>query len=200
MSGEAYDPAAFLDALRAAYRTQDDALRERFKRSLPLQDAVVDRWERAKSLGFGEGVSIYNSAIVYGDVTIGRNSWVGPYVVLDGCGGGLSIGEWCSISAGVHIYTHDTIAWALSGGRVAHRHAAVSIGDCCYIGSQSVIAAGVTIGSRSVIAANSFVNQAVAPETIVGGSPARPIGRVVFEGDAPRLVFDGRSRGGGKAS
>jgi maltose O-acetyltransferase len=53
-----------------------------------------------------------------------------------------------------------------------------------------VISAGVTIGSRSVVAANSFVNDDVPETTIVGGTPARKIGSVVGEGEQVRMVFD----------
>jgi len=179
----------FRESLRAAYWEQDAILRERHNRSLPLQDAMIDRWERARQLGFEEGVSIYNSAVVFGDVKVGRDTWIGPYVILDGSGHGLSIGSTCSISSGVHIYTHDSIAWALSGGKAAYHHAPVTIGNCCYIGSQAVISAGVTIGQCCVIAANSFVNRDVPANTIVGGTPARQIGTVEFDDSNPRLVF-----------
>lgn len=186
----AVDTPALLESLREVYRAQDRLMRERFQRSLPFQDSIIDRWERARLLGFEENASIYNSAIVYGDVRVGRNSWIGPYVVLDGTGGGVTIGEFCSISAGVHIYTHDTVEWALSGGRSEARRARVAIGDRCYVGSQSVIKAGVTIASHCVVAANSFVNRDVPERCIVGGSPARRIGAVLFDGDTPRLVYD----------
>lgn len=190
MSDQMGDAVLFLDALRQAYNAQDSMLRKRYHRSLPLQDAIIDRWERAKLLGFEEDVSIYNSALVYGNVTVGRSTWIGPYVILDGSGDELTVGAWCAVSAGVHIYTHDTVAWALSAGQSKYRHGPVSIGDCCYIGSQAVIVAGVTVGARCVIGANSFVSRDVQAETIVGGSPARQIGRVMFDGETPRLVFD----------
>ena len=35
-------------------------------RTLPLGDYFVDRWEKARRLGFGEGTSIYDSALVIG--------------------------------------------------------------------------------------------------------------------------------------
>jgi acetyltransferase-like isoleucine patch superfamily enzyme len=92
----------------------------------------------------------------------------------------------------VHIYTHDTVLWALSGGNAPTARASVKIGDCVYIGSQSVIAAGVTIGSRCVVGANSFVNRDVPDGVIVGGSPARRLGRVVGAGADVRLEFDHR--------
>jgi acetyltransferase-like isoleucine patch superfamily enzyme len=109
--------------------------------------------------------------------------------MLDGSGGGIRIGSTCSLSAGVHIYTHDTVLWALSGGNSKPRQGPVSIGSCVYIGSQSVIARGVTIDDMCVVAANSFVNRDVPGRNIVGGTPARTIGHVEGEGEAIRLVF-----------
>ena len=123
---------------------------------------------------------------------IGRKTWVGPNTLLDGTGGGLEIGAFCSVSSGVQIYTHDTVLWALSGGVLPRAEARVRIGDCVYIGSQSIIAAGVTIGSRCVVAANSYVNHDVPDGTMVGGSPARRIGVVVGEAADVRIVFDGK--------
>lgn len=189
---ERMTPELFTELLRASYLAADERLRSEFQRSLPFQDALFDRWERAKRLGFAPGASIYNSAAVFGEVSVGTATWIGPNTLLDGSGGGIEIGAHCSVSSGVHIYTHDTVLWALSGGKCQCKQAPVRIGDCVYIGSQSVIAAGVMIGSRSVVAANSFVNDDVPEATIVGGSPARKIGTVVGEGDQVRMVFDSR--------
>jgi acetyltransferase-like isoleucine patch superfamily enzyme len=180
------------DLLQALHRQRDEELRSTFNRSLPFADAQFDRWERAKTLGFGDKTSIYDSSVVMGDVTVGANSWIGPYTMLDGSGGGLVIGDNCSISSGTHIYTHDTVLWAVSGGVQAARKARVVIGSNTYIGAQVVIIAGVTIGSRCVIAANSLVNRDVLDGTIVGGTPARHLGRVEGEGVDARLVYDGK--------
>ena len=65
----------------------------------------------------------------------------------------------------------------------------VEIGNCCYVGSQAVIAAGVKIGSCCVIGANSFVNDDVTDGTIAAGSTAKPVGRVVGSGENVRLEF-----------
>jgi acetyltransferase-like isoleucine patch superfamily enzyme len=184
------DVAKLIDLLRKAYIEKDEELRAQFDRSLPFADGLFDRWERAKRLGFAEGASIYNSSLVYGDVEVGENTWIGPYTLLDGSGGEVSIGSFCSLSAGVHIYTHDTVMWALSGGRLEKRTGPVKIGDCCYIASQCIIAPNVSIGRQCVVAANSFVNQSVPDRTIVGGSPARKLGEVVEDGTNIRLDFE----------
>ena len=180
--------------LRRLKEQRDQELRAAFDRSLPFADAQFDRWERAKLLGFGDKTSIYDSSFIFGDVKVGFETWIGPFTLLDGSGGGLTIGDHCSISAGVHIYTHDTVLWAVSGGVQQARKNAVKIGSNTYIGAQSVIVAGVTIGERCVIAANSLVNRDVPDGTIVGGTPAHVLGHVDGEGADARLVFDRKDK------
>lgn len=165
-----------IDDLRALYEELRGDMRERWHRDLPFEELLFDRWARAQQLGFGEASSIYHNSYVYGDVRVGAHTWIGPLTVLDGSGG-LSIGAHCSISAGVQIYTHDSVRWATSGGAAAYEHAPVSIGDRCYIGPQTVIAKGVTIGAGCVVGACSFVNRSLAPGTTAAGAPCRPVRR-----------------------
>lgn len=148
-------------------------LNEKFARTLPFGDYVVDRWEKAQELGFGEGTSIYDSSVVLGDVKVGERTWIGPFTVLDGSGGRLEIGSCCSISAGVQIYTHDTVERSLSGGKAPIDTAPTRIGSNCYIGPNTVIAKGVTIGNGVVIGANSLVLQDIPPCCKAWGSPCR---------------------------
>jgi acetyltransferase-like isoleucine patch superfamily enzyme len=161
--------------LRAMLKELAAEVRERWHRSLPIGDYLVDRWERARELGFGDGASIYDSALVIGDVRVGKHSWIGPFTVLDGSGG-LEIGEYCSISAGVQIYTHDTVRWATSGGRTDPDRSPVRIGGRCYIGPNTVVCKGVTIGDGCVIGANSFVNCDLPSGSKAWGTPARVVG------------------------
>lgn len=51
----------------------------------------------------------------------------------------------------------------------------VHIGNNVWIGENVVILLGVTVGDGVIIGANSVVNRDVPPNTIVAGSPARPI-------------------------
>ncbi|MBC7544909.1 MAG: acyltransferase [Candidatus Sericytochromatia bacterium] len=157
-------------------------IQAKFNRSVPLADELTDRWERARFLGFGEGASIYDSSLVIGDVSVGEATWIGPQTVLDGSGG-LTIGHHCSISAGVQIYSHDTVAWALSGGKRGSVQQPTRIGNCCYLGPYTVVAKGVTIGDHCLIGSHSLVNRDVPAYTIMVGVPARPKGKVVVNDD-----------------
>jgi len=177
------DPAALGAALRTLHLEREAELRAQWHRSLPLPELLTDRWERAARLGFGEGASIYDSALVLGEVEVGAHTWIGPNTLLDGSGGLLRIGAWCSVSAGVHLYTHDTVRRSLSMGAAPRAAGPVSVGDGCHLGAQSVIVLGVSIGARCVVGANSFVNADVPDRAIVVGSPARVVGRVVGDGD-----------------
>ena len=168
---------SLLEQLKALWTARREEVDARFHRTLPFGDYVVDRWEKARALGFGEGASVYDSALVIGDVSVGEQTWVGPGVVLDGSGG-LSIGAFCSISAGVQVYSHDSVAWATSGGKAEMERVATRIGDRCYIGPNSVIGKGVTIGDGCVIGAGSIVLSDIPAGSKAAGAPARVIGVV----------------------
>jgi len=111
-------------------------------------------------LGFGKDTSIYHMSYVYGDVKVGENTWIGPFALLDGTGG-LEIGSNCSISAGVHIYTHDKVKWAISGGKEPYKYAPVKIGNNCFIGAGAIVLKGVTIEAGSVVPAGEVVRRDV---------------------------------------
>ena len=153
-----------------------------FNRALPFTDEIFDRWERAKKLGWGEGASVYDSSYIFGDVRVGKNTWIGPFSIIDGSGG-LTIGNNCTISAGVHIYSHDNLKQTFSEGKIPIEREPVSIGNCTYIGPQTIIKKGIKIGNHCVIASNSFINKDVPDFDIVGGNPAINIGKVVFKND-----------------
>jgi len=150
---------------------------QKYKRVLPFGDYISDRWEKAKYLGFGEGSSIYDNVIILGSVTVGKNTWIGPNVILDGSGG-LEIGSNCSISAGTQIYSHDSINQAISGGEDSYEYNKTIIEDNCYLGPNVVIQKGITIGKGSIIGANSLVNQNIPSNTKAYGTPAKIKGPV----------------------
>jgi hypothetical protein len=54
----------------------------------------------------------------------------------------------------------------------------IDIRDNVFVGWGAVIMPDVTIGPNAIVGAGSVVTRDVKPGTIVGGSPAREIGRV----------------------
>lgn len=162
-----------IDELSDLYRHRREQKFRDFNRSGSFGDLFADRWERARFHGFGEGTSCYDNVLILGDVRVGKQCWIGPNVILDGSGG-LAIGDYCSISAGVQIYTHDAVRWATSMGDAGIERSSVTIGSGVYIGPQAVIQRGVSIGDRAIIGAMSLVNRDIPDDTKAWGCPARP--------------------------
>ena len=146
--------------------------KEKYNRALPFTELLFDRWEKAKELGFGEGSSVYDSVIVFGNVTVGKNTWIGPNAILDGTGI-LTIGNNCSIGANVQLYTHDSVRWAIGGGAAPYEYAETKIGNNCFLAPNILVAKGVTIGDGCIIGANSFVNKSFEAHSKIGGNPAK---------------------------
>lgn len=156
------------------FRYRRNSIKSKFDRVIPFGDYFSDRWEKATYLGFGKGSSIYDSSLVLGNVSVGENTWIGPFTILDGSGG-LKIGSNCSISSGVQIYSHDSIKWAVSGGQEKYEYAQTEIGDNCYIGPNVIISKGVKLGNQCIVGANSFVNASFPAGKKIAGNPAKLI-------------------------
>jgi acetyltransferase-like isoleucine patch superfamily enzyme len=107
-----------------------------------------------------------------GGVSLGPGTTVEPGVRLDGRGG-LRLGAHVSVAPEVAFLTaeHDPSSDGFAG-----RLGPIEVGDRAWIGFRAVILPGVRIGEGAVVAAGAVVRQDVAPWTIVGGVPAKPIG------------------------
>lgn len=155
---------------------------KKWNRNIPFFDILFDRWANAKDFGFGDKSNISHNSYVFGDVKIGKNTFVGPFTILDGSAG-LEIGNNSSIAAGVQIYTHDSIGRALSGHKVDQKFGKVKIGSNCFIGPNSVITQGVSIGDNCFIGANSVITFDVKSKSAVAGNPSKIIGKVSLNGN-----------------
>jgi acetyltransferase-like isoleucine patch superfamily enzyme len=176
---------SLIDQLKALWLARRREVAAKWNRSLPLGDYVVDRWEKARELGFAEGASCYDSVLVLGNVDVGRNTWIGPFVVLDGSGG-LSVGANCTISAGTQLYSHDSVQWAITGGQAAYEYGRTVVGDNCYIGPHVVVGRGVRIGKGCIIGAHAVVLADIPDGSKAVGAPARVVGPATARSDAQR--------------
>jgi hypothetical protein len=77
-----------------------------------LLSRIRELWKQHKEVDKGIQ-SIFTLAL--GTVKVGSKTSDGPFVVIDTTGG-LEIGLNCSIFTGTHIYSHDSVDWAISGG------------------------------------------------------------------------------------
>ena len=166
-----------IDDIKNIYNKLFEEKKIKYKRSLSFGDYFTDRWERAKKEKFGEGSSVYDNVLIMGDVTVGKNTKIGPNCILDGTGK-LSIGDECSIAAGTHIYTHHTVKRAISYGKDDIEYAPTVIGNGVYIGPNCILQKGITIGDRVVIGAMSFVNKNIDSNQKFAGCPAKYISKI----------------------
>jgi acetyltransferase-like isoleucine patch superfamily enzyme len=173
-----------LNKLKALQKKLQKEKMRKFQRRVSLGDLLTDRWENAKDYGFGEGTSCYDNVLVLGDVKVGKHVWIGPNTILDGSGGGLVIGDYCTLSAGVQIYTHNNLEATLTKGKAPISRKPTRIGERVYIGPNTIIQMGITIGDGAVVGAMSLVNRNIPAGRKAWGCPARIQGKVEAPGKA----------------
>ena len=106
----------------------------------------------------------------------GKNITVGKNVFINACchfqdQGGITLGDNCLVG-------HNVVFATLNHGfapeeRQSMLPAHIVVGRNVWIGSNSTILQGVTIGDNSIIAAGSVVTKDVPANAIVTGVPAR---------------------------
>jgi len=90
----------------------------------------------------------------------------------------VRIGNHVQISSNVQLLTHNP-GWCF-------RHkipdlqvfGTITINDNCYIGADSIILLGITIGENSIIAAGSVVTKDIPPNSVAAGNPTSIIASI----------------------
>lgn len=107
-------------------------------------------------------------------IEIGDDTFINMNVVmLDGAN--IKIGNNVMIGPSAQLYTASHSLDHLSRRKWETFCQPITVEDDAWIGGNCVINQGVTIGARSVIAANSVVNSDVPPDCLYGGTPAKLI-------------------------
>ena len=126
----------------------------------------------------GDGVIFHHNVLFSkgSNVSIGDHSLINRYVVLDDRDD-INIGSFVMVSAGVTIetHTHPFDDFSLPIAFAGRAGLPVTIGDNTVLGYNAVVMAGVNIGYRCIVGANSVVTKDVPDYTVVGGVPAKPI-------------------------
>lgn len=106
---------------------------------------------------------------------IGRDVHIGRGVSLDPSHCNLlTLGDDVVFAPNVIVLTHDAALRRREGVKLT-KLAPVVIGSRVFIGANSVVLPGVSIGNDVVIAAGSIVRTDVPSNTLAGGNPAQPI-------------------------
>lgn len=103
----------------------------------------------------------------------------------------VTIGDNCQIAPNVAIYTAGHPVHPQTRNTAYEFGAPVTIGDNVWLGGNTVVLPGVTIGSNSVIGAGSVVTRDIPEWSLAAGNPCRVI-RKITEADR-RLYFRGRA-------
>ena len=147
----------------------------------------------------GRGSKIYWSVRMdtppYRQFSLGRKSVIESYCCINNAVGDVIIGEHtrigihCTVIGPVTIGSHVNLAQGITVTALNHNYEdktqpidmqgvstnPIVIGDDVWIGANSVILPGVTIGRHAVVAAGAVVTKDVPDNCVVAGVPARVI-------------------------
>lgn len=124
---------------------------------------------------------IAETAVVVGEVTMGRNCTVWFHAVVRGDVHSITIGDNTNIQDGAIIHGTFEKANTVIGSQVSIAHGAIvhgcTVEDNVLVGMRAVIMDGAVIGKGSVIAAGAVVlpGTRVEPGSVYAGMPARRV-------------------------
>jgi acetyltransferase-like isoleucine patch superfamily enzyme len=121
----------------------------------------------------------------WGKLRIGDRVFLNTGVFIS-CVHEITIGD--DVAIANDAYLTDSDSHGVEGRKV--REAPIRIGNGVWIGARAIILPGVTIGSRSLVAAGAVVTRDVPEDTLVGGNPARVIRELVYPEGVTRAWHD----------
>ena len=134
---------------------------------------------RLGGVKIGKGSALHMGTRFYNPkkINIGQDSIIGEGTVLDGRES-LTIGNHVDIASEVMIYTsqHNINSENFAAVEDVIKKS-VTIEDYVFIGPRAIILPGVKIGRGAVVGAGAVVTKDVDTLTIVGGVPAKEIGK-----------------------
>lgn len=153
------------------------------------REVQIDAWARIfspKNVYIGNHVRIDAGVLISGlhPIRIGDYVHLGAGTKIFASGAPVEIANFANLSADVKVYSasDDYVGGSLTNPTVPDAYkqvtrGSVRIGSHAIVGAGSVILPGITLGFGSAVGALSLVRSDVGEGVVVGGVPARPIGR-----------------------
>lgn len=142
-----------------------------FKTSLTFMKSWRIFLLRSFGAKIGKGCNIAPKVTIYmpWNITIGNNTYIDDYCFLRSTGK-IIIGDYVSLAMGVHIVPggHDVRSRGFENNATF-----VKIENGCFLGADSFVGRGVTIGQFSVLGARAVAYKDIPENCIAIGFPAK---------------------------
>ncbi|WP_290428439.1 acyltransferase [Thermocoleostomius sinensis] len=143
--------------------------------------ALLNCWDAGSKLILHDKVRLDQGVHIQaigGTITIGKHTYIGPYVCMAGPGN-IHIGQNCLIASGSGIYANNHIFDNPTRpiNQQGVRCEGIVIEDDCWLGSGVRVLDGVTIGEGSVIGAGAVVTKDIPPYSVAVGVPAKVVSK-----------------------
>jgi carbonic anhydrase/acetyltransferase-like protein (isoleucine patch superfamily) len=129
---------------------------------------------------------VHPTAVITGNVTIGKNCYIGPGAALRGDWGAIVLEDGCNVQENctVHMFPGLTVLLK-EGAHIGHGaviHGA-TVGRNCLVGMNSVLMDHVVIGDESIVGALTMIKEGeqIPPRSVVVGNPGKIIRSVSDE-------------------
>lgn len=131
-----------------------------------MVSAIRDKIKGSYNVALSKGMKVGNNVRIMGGDDFGSE----PYLI--------ELGNDVTISFNVTFVNHDGGTWAFRDLKEYEniiKYGKIRIGDRSFVGCNTIILPGVTIGSRCVVGAGSVVTKDIPDGMVVAGNPARVI-------------------------
>jgi acetyltransferase-like isoleucine patch superfamily enzyme len=135
-----------------------------------------------RRIEIGSETSVQDRSIILGDVTFGRYCSLAPNVNIS------SGRHWFDLRPHELIKDQDRLVLA-DETLLNQRSKPVTVEDDCWLGINTVVMPGVTIGKGAVVGANSVVTGDIEPYTVMAGAPAKLLRRRLDFMPPQQIVF-----------
>jgi len=111
---------------------------------------------------------------IVGKPNIGKGVIIGGFTEIQAKEAEVSIGNYCDIASFVAINAADSHKKCIGISKKITR-GKITLGNCVFVGSHSVISGKINVGHHSVIAAGTILvgNFNIPPYSLIAGNPAR---------------------------